>query len=66
MNLDYAIQHGIDSARAYRKDGMSPYHQMDPRFRYWWEAVVLKSDLPDLSDREIGKRVREKYRQRSR
>lgn len=52
-----AIQLGIDSARMYRKDGPTEYPMEHPLFGYWWEAVVLKADRPDLSDSYITRDV---------
>ncbi len=57
MNKLRAIQQGIDSARVYRKDGPWPYHQHHPLFNYFWEACVLYSDCPWLSDRQIAQDV---------
>lgn len=55
--IDRAIEQGIDSARFHRKEGQSPYHDNHPLFPFWWTAVVTKSDLRDLSDRQIRERV---------
>ncbi|HKY21291.1 MAG TPA: hypothetical protein VJM31_08735 [Vicinamibacterales bacterium] len=57
MQRERAIQQGIDSARMYRKDGPFEYPMEHPLFAFWWEAVVLKSDCPDLSDSFIRKDV---------
>jgi len=64
MDTSRAIQQGIDAARCLRKDAHSPYHDHHPLFRYWWEAVVLKSDAPSLDDTTIQQAIRYKLRNR--
>lgn len=64
MDIDRAISQGIDSARHHRKDGAAPYNQYHPLFKAWWEAVVLKADLPFMSDNEIHQRVKQTMRKR--
>lgn len=55
--VDRAIQQGIDAARVARKDADAPYDDRHPMFRYWWSAVVAKSDCRDLTDARIREHV---------
>lgn len=61
---DRAINAGYDHACHNRKDGESAYHARHPMFRWFWEACVMKSDIPDYGleqvRREVLRRVRVK------
>lgn len=57
--LDRVIEQGIDNARNNRKDGEFEYHQHHYLFKPWWEAVVMKSDMPDYSEARIKRLVRQ-------
>lgn len=53
-----AIQSGYDSACYFRKEvGHEPYDARHPMFRYWWEAKVMKSDIPDYGLERIKSEV---------
>ena len=54
-----AISQGIDSARFNRKEGEFEYQMGHPLFKPWWEAVVMKSDVPDYSESRIQALVRQ-------
>ncbi len=60
MDFERAILSGVESARINRKEGESEWHDNHPLFRYWWEAVNLKADWPDMPEQSIVQRIMKK------
>lgn len=56
--VDRAINYGYDAACRNRKDADGPYDLRHPMWRYFWEAVVLKSDIPDYGLERVRKEVK--------
>ena len=48
-----AVRQGMDAARFYGKLAPSPYHNRHKLFQAWWEALVVKADCPDWSERRV-------------
>lgn len=54
---EFAIRHGYDSAGSFGEMGLSPFHDSDPRFQWWWQAVHAKYKHRDLSLSDVRRFV---------
>lgn len=56
--IDRAITNGYDSACAHKKEAPHlAYDYKHPMWRWFWGAVVLKSDIPDYGLERVRKEV---------
>jgi hypothetical protein len=56
--IERAIQQGIDSARAHKKDSApEPYNLRHPLFMYWLTALVTAQDCRDWSAHQVRDKV---------
>lgn len=62
---DRAITQGYDAACKAKKDADSPYHQCHPMFEPWWQACVLKSDIPDYGLERVRKEVKARAKRKN-
>lgn len=59
-----AIRQGMDAARFYGKMAPAPYHNLHRLFSPWWEALVVKVDCPDWSEKRVIEHVKTRMRRK--